>query len=388
MKTRLDYILTAYLGLFCYGLIDNSRGPAFPSILDSLNLTNSQGSWIFACSTMSSLIPILLSSRWLKAIGPMIGQQLSFVFLAAGIFLAGLSPALPGAFAVLIAASFIFGLGMGASSVAANILVAHGSPEPLRRRLFCGVHSMYGISSVIAPLLYSLSARVGLSWSILFMLLAAPPILTLAGSMFVKRRSDYDYSHPESSEIPLFKKLRVGIMMATYVGAEITISSRLVLFVTRTSKTSPADASLYLSLFFLLLLAGRLLFAVIPFRTSSFKLLLMSASSSLLLFIAGIAVDPIFMSLCGFTMSYFFPCGMDWISKEFGSAKDYMMAFVVASFTIVLVIMHWSVGLVSDLLGMRAAMCIGPAFLVICLLMMGDERPLFISFLGRRTSPR
>lgn len=370
MKNRLGYIVIAYTSLFCYGIIDNLRGPAYPSILEMFDVSNARGSLIFTLSAFSALITIALGRRWLRLLGELVSQRVFLIIIGIGGLGMGLSGYLDDGFIALLASSTFFGLGLGGTAISTNVLVAFGSSEKNRRRVYSGLHSMYGIASVIAPVIFSIAVRAGYDWRPLIMILSVLPFLVFAMSL----RTPQIPRGGDISEKPFGVKLRtrlmVGFVLSFYVAAEVAISSRLVLFIHRTFDMSAADASLYLSLFFILLLAGRFAFFVFPFPGSSFRLMLISAIISLLLFVAGIFYHPIALSLCGLTMSYYFPCGMDWISKRFGENTGFMMTSVMTSVEALLIAMHWGIGLAADKAGVKNAMLLGPAFLVLTIVFL------------------
>lgn len=363
LKTMLPYLLLAYTSQFCCGLIDNMRGPTFPSMLTHFDVTASTGSFIFAISSLVGLPVIIFGRTWLRHVGS-VRSHLMFSFLIAiGSAGMGLSGYLHGGFIPLLVSCAVFGAGAGGLTITMNVLVACGSSVKNRRRLFSGLHSMYGIASVLAPIIFSAAVGAGYDWRILFIGISAISFIILIPGLRTKQIVHEKQSTERPSDVSYFKRLRVGFVLSFYVAAEIVISSRLVVFAMDALKTRDTEAAMYLSAFFALLLAGRLILSVVPVPWRTYNMMMASAVLSLVLFIAGILVHPAFMSACGLTMSFFFPFGMEWISKRFSENIDFMMPSVMISIDVILLVMHWTVGMTTDAMGIRYAMFIGPAFL-------------------------
>lgn len=376
MKTRIGYLITAYASLFCYGLLDNSRGPAYPYILGQFDLTNAQGSQVFAISTLAGLISISFGRVWLRKIGELSGQRIWTILIFVSTITTGLSAYVAG-YPLLIASAFFFGLGLGGTTLSTNLLVAYGSTEHSRRRIFSGLHSMYGIASVIAPAAFALSIRSGLMWGASFIILSSTCLVPLIASFATKQvRHEYDMSE-RPTDLTRWQILKVGFVMAFYVSSEVAISSRFVLYASTRLPMDPADANFYLSLFFALLLAGRLAMFIFPLKHGTYKLMLASTTSSIILIVLGIIVHPIFMSLAGLTMSIYFPCGMEWISMRFGRNSGYMMTWVMISIATVLILMHWGIGIAADIIGVTNAMFLSPILLLGAVISLISNRSEF-----------
>jgi fucose permease len=285
----------------------------------------------------------------------------------------GLS-AYAGGFALLIGSSFLLGLGLGGTTLATNLLVAYGSTEHNRRRFYGGLHSMYGISSVIAPAAFALTVKAGLLWGASFAIMSLVVLLPLATG-FLTEQVEHEYDTSQKPDrMNVWFRLRVGLAMSFYVASEVAISSRLVLYATNKLSLDPADAAYYLSLFFALLLTGRLSLFLFPLRISTYRLMSLSAATSLALLLLGIFVHPLFMSLCGLTMSIYFPCGMEWISKRFGKNAGYMMTSVMLSITVALIFMHQLMGIATDIFGITNAMLLSVLFLVLAIAALFSNR--------------
>lgn len=383
------YIITAYLSLLCLGLIDNSRGPAYPDILNFFGITTSIGSWMFALVTLASLVASILSKFWIPRLGVIKGIRSALIIQSIATFGLGLSGHYPAPLGVhlLFIFSFIFGLSSGMFSISMNLMVVKGSLPHYRRKALNGLHSMYGISSFLAPLVMTLFVEQGSDWRMCFKVLALMPLLVLALSFIIKRR--VLKKNPELNEvmaaaqvaakehqkfIPLKDHVYMAAIFAMGVCAEISLSTQTVFFARSAFHYPQAEASFFLSLFFLLMLAGRLMFSIFHFPRGGRFWPTVSVVSTFVFFLAGLFIHPIALSLCGLTISIFYPCSMDWLGEAYSDGLEKIIPSVNIGVGIMLVTMHWGIGQLSSKIGIQYALLVGPIALVIAFFLLSCSR--------------
>lgn len=367
-------VLLAYITLFSLSLIDNSRGPAYPEILEDFQINAARGAWLFAWASFAALVANLSARWWLPRIGIVKATFLALMTMGMGSFLFGIS--LDYSIEMLDLSSFVMGFGMGVANISMNLLVAKGTPETHRRQFFSGLHSIYGIGSLTAPLILSSFMTFGFTWNQYFQWLTLLPTLTLL-FLFLKKKdfqkNNFADALPKlslSAPVKLPIRLAYGLLFGCYVSSEIVVSSRLVLYLTHGHEFSGEQARLALSVFFLGLLGGRLLFTVLPIKGSSQKWLITSCLSTIFVYTLARWVSPYFIVLTGLTMSYFYPVAMDWLSKKFPKGLEWMTASVLTFISVLLVFMHLGFGYITDLLSIEVAMASVPIFQIICLVLI------------------
>ena len=370
------FIIIAYLGMFSFGLYDNSRGPIYPSILKDFNILPSVGSWIFVFSSLAGLCTTLVGNIWLKRLGTYKSMQVSFVMQIMAALFMGLSCQFGYHFYFLLLSSFAFGISSGILSICANIMISHSVDVSTRRRTFSGLHSMYGLASLLAPVLLNICYSLNIEWNQYFYLMIFIPGLTLILSFFLKtptyiHSTGINYVVPKANfKIIIFPCFLFGI----YVASEIIVSSQLVYLLEISHHFTKAVSNYYLSLFFLTLLLGRLTFTVIKLPLRSLHWLLISLISSLILFMLGLMVHPIFLPLLGLTQSFFYPCAMDWLYEKHQSVADSIVPYIMTSISLSLIIMHFMVGQLAVYFGISKAMYLGPCLVIVALLGIIIER--------------
>lgn len=372
LNIQWPLIILAYLTLLSLALIDNARGPVYPNIIADLNISATRGSMLFAIASFSGLLTNITARWWLPYINAYWATLLSLFFLGIGSYLFAHTTSY-GTW-MLDISSFITGLGMGISNIGINLLVAKATPILQRRRFFAGLHSIYGIGSFASPLLLNLYLFYFLSWHTFFILLSIPPLFIMFSYFFGYRNkiTSHENQHDKKLKAPCGLALRMAfaLLFGFYVSSEIVVSSRLVYFLSFYDSIDLTQARYALSLFFLGLLAGRLAFAIFTIPLKSEALLIFSLLSTITLYLFSLWFNPLILAFSGLTMSYFFPVAMEWLSRIFGEHLEYMMASVMTGISITLVLMHLSFGIVTDLLGIQAAMAIFPILQAFCLVLI------------------
>ncbi len=365
-------IVFSYIALLVFGLIDNSRGPVYPEILNFFSINKSQGALFFTLSSIMAFIVNLFSSRILSKTGVVNSLKISLLLMVLATLVYGYAGQIDGAYPLFILGSIILGSGVGLLSVSNNLLISKNSPTHLKQQLFSGLHSMYGLSSFAAPLLYAYVLTSGVSWQNFFYILSAFPLLALI--IFMRAKNDtFEIKHTSENKIPKSIFIPLGILLSFYVSSEILVSTRLVIFLKEYWSFSSERASSFLSIFFFLLLSGRLSFAFIRIPINPLLLLKISALSSICLFILGIKVSPIFLPVLGLSMSYFFPCSLGWLSNKYSANIDKLITILMMFVNGMIVIIHSLFGIISDSYGIVWAFSLGFFFQALVLYLLQKQ---------------
>ncbi|OUR96685.1 hypothetical protein A9Q84_10100 [Halobacteriovorax marinus] len=365
INMKWNLILLAYLSLFALSLIDNGRAPTYYSILSDLEIGPAKGSYIFTIASFISLIVCLTAPKWLPRIGPVKGTRLSLLFLAASgicLYFTGRFLSYP----LLLVSSALLGLGIAICSLTMNILIMKGSTSELRRKVFSGLHAIYGFSSLLAPFVLAGILKIGGDWKIYFLAVSTLPVLVL----LMTSKTDNLLEKEEQGKalekgVPLKVRILFGVLFGCYVGSELVISSRLPYYLNTHLKLDEVTSGYYLSLFFLFLTMGRIIFSLKHFNIKSEILLLVSFITTLISFTLGHQVHPFFLSLMGLFMSYAFPTALDYLVQVFDLKSDYMLTSVMTWIGVVLGFVHFFFGMINESYGANIALLISP-FLSLC----------------------
>lgn len=378
-KTIWPLIFISYASLFVFGLSDNIRGPLFPEILNDFHTNDSIGSLMFALSSISGFI----ASHFARGLLNRYDRKsiLQGASLCMSLTLIGLASATHFYFFLFL--SVIFGLCSGMIGLIPNILVPLGASVEKRQQFISGLHAMYGIASLLAPLLVAGISSMSGSWRHIYYLTSLAP-LSLFLYSFHKSHNDLHPKPSISSETRKENKKRnfkpqvfLAFMVSFAVAAEVMISSRLALYMRRVWNYDLESSSLYVTYFFVCLLLGRLLFAGVKFKKSlSFQLtgcLLLSA----LFFLLGLYIHPMFLTIIGFSISPFYPLAISLISSEFPEDLDTAVSYMMATDSMMLALMHVLVGKLSDNYGIQTAIFTGLIFLSFSLIFVNTYKFFF-----------
>jgi MFS transporter, FHS family, glucose/mannose:H+ symporter len=374
MKNKIywPFIILSYSSLISIAFIDNSRGPVYPNILQEFKITLKYGSLIFSLSTLMGLFTSATSKYWLCFLGTIQSLSLGCLIMFLGSISYWAIPYFNLGFYYLLLSSVFLGCGISLIAIPMNILIAEGSPANLRRNAFAGLHAIYGLGSLLAPLLFSYWTELKYNWNSLFLVLAIIPLFPLFYSCRMISQESIQNKTQTSLKPPLKLKLRIlfGLMFGFYVSSEVLISSRLVLYLKQLHQYENQTAQYFLSLFFLFLFLGRLSFIFISERISSFKSMLISLIFSFILTLIGIYLHPIFLCMTGLSMSYFFPVAMEWLNKKCPIGIEYMTGSIFTLISVNLVVLHSFFGQVAELFGLQKAFLMTPVLLVLSLIIL------------------
>ena len=156
------YLALAYLSLIVYGLSDNIRGPLFPELLQRFEVSNTTGSWFYAIASIFSFIGSWLCLQTLKKFDRVQNLYGALLVLLLGLLVMGFSQNF---YQLLIGAAFL-GLGLGQTTVIFNLLATLGSSLKYRKQVVSGLHSMYALSSFLAPLVVAGVYGLGGQWAL------------------------------------------------------------------------------------------------------------------------------------------------------------------------------------------------------------------------------
>lgn len=372
----------AFASLLLLGLCDNIRGPLFPEILYTFAVTDSQGSWFFAISSMAGFVGAYFGSWWIDKLGEMRSLQISIFLMCLSQVLISLAPS----FQMLLLIVILFGFSLGLMGVMQNVLVVQGSPEAHKSKILSGLHSMYAASSLMAPLLVAVLLILPKStyssvelWRRAFQVTA---LCCFILGLIALRHKNSIAPHAVKKAV---KKPREGralriyfaIILGSYVGAEILVSSRIALFLRREYAATLEESTWYTAAFFIGLLSGRILFSAWTPKMAVRRQMIISMSISTVLLILGLFVHPSLLALSGLAMAPFYPLMISWAGEIFHHQLAPAISLAVSFSSVSVVVMNVLMGAVSDWPGIRYGFMIGPLLCSIAIGMLFFYEKIF-----------
>lgn len=379
MKIIWPLILISYSSLFVFGISDNIRGPLFPEILKDFNVSDSMGSLMFALSSLSGFVSSHFARHLLRRY-----DRLSILKGAClGLTLTLLGLALSPHFYLFLFLSIFFGMCSGIIGLVPNILVPLGASTEKKQQLLSGLHAMYGVASLLAPMLVAAVGFFTPNWRYTFALCSLAPFSLYLYSLHESHRPHHTKpkmtaeEHKENKKKNFKPQVFLAFMVSFAVAAEVMLSSRLALYMRRVWDFNLEMSSLYVTYFFIALLLGRLLFTGVKFNRSipfqlSICLLLTGVCVAL-----GLFIHPLFLVAAGMSIAPFYPLSIALISSEFPHDLDTAVSYMMATDSMMLAIMHVSVGKLSDHFGIHHAMYSEAFFLSVSLILVNTYRFFF-----------
>ena len=361
-KIYFPYIVCGYASLFALGLLDNARGPYYADFAADLKLPDSKASFLFVMTSLMAFFMGLIANWFIRKWNLLNLIRVGHLCMTGGF----LCLAVMTNFLTLVLATTLFGTGFGLINVGENILIVDGTPVELRRKYISGLHSFYAMASILSPLVISIFIQNGLTWRHGFAWFSIAPLFSFALTFFAKiQKSAVVEEHHSQLKIS-WKIMLAGAALGFYVLAEILITSRLVVYLRRYDGMAPDLAAQVLALFFILVLAGRILVTFIDLRQfSSRKIMLICLGFSFLMNSLGLFWSPYWLVLCGLCMAPMFGIGVSYIAEIFPQDPSRAIANALSVNAIMIVIMHFTVGFVTQSSGIRTAMLAGPVFLLL-----------------------
>jgi MFS transporter, FHS family, glucose/mannose:H+ symporter len=369
-KTQWILLFTC-TSMFALGLGDNIRGPLFPDLIHFFQLSNTEASSSFAITSTFGFLGNLIAERILKKISIDRLLLLSLVIMAFALFGMGIAAN----FVLYMIAAAFFGLSMGLMGIAQNLMVAENVTGEMQTKALSGLHSIYGLSSLVAPFVASYAPGVLGFWRGGFFVTSAASVMVFAWSFIIHSREPIAHVNTplngvikEKTKHNAYGFLMFGGILAFYVVTEILVSSRLALYMRQYFNMDLKSSSLYVTYFFSFLLLGRLGFTFKKFAASikvQMNILLVLTFICVLL---GLLAHPFFLALSGLTMAPFYPLGIAYLSEQTHIHKRRYITFAIALQNLCLISMHLGVGYLTDHFGLINAFGVGVISIVLSLL--------------------
>jgi MFS transporter, FHS family, glucose/mannose:H+ symporter len=357
-------VLFAIGAMLSLGWLDNARGPIYPLIIADLKLSHSQGSAFFAFASLTSVLANFSVPFLLRLLSP---KKLLFW----GLVILGLFPitlSITQNFLMLLISAVVFGCALGTVAVTMNLVIEESVPSSRKRFFLSLLHSAYGLSALLAPILIGVILDSGVQWekSFLFVLCFILPV-SIIGLLSIKSIKN---TNPTllTSELTnnvysafkvagLNKKILFfwGMLLAGYVSSELFFTTRLVVLFKEAFGLELDQANFKLVCFFIGLFFGRVLVSFMPVRFSGRSVLVISFLLTSLWILFCYLMMPDLIWLAGFWMSPVYPIAMDEISNQTGKEFGRYSSLIIALSSVGVVLMHMIVGYIFDNFGMMVA---------------------------------
>jgi MFS transporter, FHS family, glucose/mannose:H+ symporter len=338
----------AYACLLIVGIHAGWMGPFLPEIARVVHLSIDRAGLIISATFTGYFVALIcagaLSHRW-SAQTILISAMVLF---AAGMCGLAAAPRLP----MLLCAGGLIGLGNGAIDVAANALVVDLNRDRLAAALNY-LHVLFGIGALIGPVIvaFALARTIPYWWIFGFGAVACALVaVALVSSPAIEVRVA-----PEAGGgfIPLLARPLIwviGGVLFLYVGGETGIGTWLFLYLRTAARLGATIASSGVSLYWLGLIAGRIIGGRLAHRIGPRELTMLAGTVSALALVGliaaptwhGLAAAMVF--LIGFGYGPVFPNMIAVGAARFPSQVGRMSSIVIAGGALGGVFVPWIMG--------------------------------------------
>ena len=346
----------AFFGLLVFGFTGNLQGPTLPAILDDLAISYSIGGTIVLGASVGFSIAsfsagLLAEARGVKSV--LIAAAVALLIGVGGFSFANS--------AGLLTLFMLFqGFGMGALDLGGTALIVklHTANKGRYLNLLAMTH---GLGATIAPLYAGWllaneqSWRIVFRWDLLlaglllvaFLLLRFPPHTRVEGEGQTLRQLGTTALSPTL--------LLFCFAMTCYVAVEVSTAAWLVEYLQQIHELSVSQSTLALSLFFGLIMIGRLAGSVVVDRIGYLRAVVIAAACGTLCIGIGLLVPQAFwmLSVSGLFLSIIFPTLTAAVSNIFTKGVNAVLGFLFTVAGLGAILGPWVIGLVSDQLGIR-----------------------------------
>ena len=357
-------LLTAgcFLAFFVFGATDNLKGPTIPAVLQELNIGYGSGANILFGQYIGFVVATLITGVMADRFGLKVVMLLAGAFMLAGV--AGYS--LFSAPLLLSAALFTVGMGLGALELGPNSIIV--ALHPTRKGLYLNLMSvMHGLGSMLAPLAAGALLSGGFSWRIIYrwdlVLIAAFTLYFLV--LRFPPLKDEALGHISLEEIPRFA-FRGSlpwfyVAIAIYVAVEVGMASWLVAYLQGAHGYSIAASNQALSLFFGMLMIGRLLGGFAVHHVGYLRSVLLASLGALVCLGLGLFGPPalaFLLPVTAFFFSIIFPTITAAVSDAHHAHGSTILGVLFTFAGVGGLVGPWLVGWGSDLWGLRTGFSI------------------------------
>jgi FHS family glucose/mannose:H+ symporter-like MFS transporter len=367
-----------FLAFFLFGFTDNLKGPTLPPMLAELNINYATGGNIFFGEYFGFLIATMLTGIIADKFG------LKSVLIFAGVCLViGVSGYSAFQSTLLLTLSmFIIGLGLGAFELGPNAIIVEVYRE--RKGLFLNLMAvLHGLGAMAAPLFVGRLLELGVSWRTAYRwdLVLVALFLILAFLLRFPRaeeKTQIDFKHIRQiafkGTLPVFY-----FAIAVYVAAEIGVASWLVAYLQDLRGATVDVSTQALSLFFAMLMIGRLIGGFFVQRFGYVRSILFAGLGSMICLLVGtLTTLSIFLPLTGFFFSIIFPTITAAVSDEHTENGNTILGTLFTFAGLGGMIGPWVIGWASTNLGLQAGFLLNTVFtflffLSIAYLMKGNQ---------------
>jgi len=362
--SRLTWTLAATF--LCYGAMVFSFGPCLTSMADTFHVPLGQLGLVFTLYAVGLIPSVLLNGYLSEVMGRRVILLGIIALLAVSCALFALVAVAPGlGFLLALAAMVLLGYGGGGIETLTNIVITDDN-QPSPAFALNTTHAFFAVGAVLAPLGVSLLLRSHLPWELIFYGNAALFAIVFLALSPLRMPSATAEPFPPGAALQLLRSRLVWVLLAMitlYVGAEMGVSAWVSPLMEKVLHTKRDLAGLSVSVFWSLMIVGRVAVGPLAVRFRPppllFGLALGSAIGAVAIAFSQSALFCLIATgFCGLFMSGIFALVLIDASRHFPQRLGAVFGIIMAGVGVGSLVIPAAMGWISETAGFRAAMLV------------------------------
>lgn len=361
----LRLTLCLYLLMLFYAFSVTMTAPMMPVLIEQYSLNLGEGGLFMTFQSIGGILAIVCGGLVADRMKKSLLVSFSFIAYSLCLFFMGLSPS----FDVLLAMFFILG---ASTKLLDTILNAYVSDLHRENRgvFMTTLHTFFGIGALLGPLYSRVLLNKGVLWGNTFRILGVICLAIMVLYLVVLRGTPENHkeqgqaaSNKQLKYVFSLKMLLLCIIMILYRGHQSGINTWLPMYLEDVLKADAFSSSLALSIFWVGLIAARLLSPKLTGLMGTKQLLLWGNLLGGAILVCGIlSNNPLILIistgitglLTGATMPLLLVLGCEWYPENSGTASS----MLYLSSTLSTMFFPWIIGTVGEATNFKWGMLI------------------------------
>ena len=351
------------MAFFIFGFSDVLKGTAIPEIIAETSVGYNTGGALIGFTYFGFFAGTLGSVFVLKKrqAPELMGAAVIIACLGLSVF------SLAANVGIMFIAAFLIGIGGGLIDVTANMTIRMSAEKTKLGRRLNQLAFFHGTGAIVSPMFAGLILSLTAQWRrIYFFAAVLTAVLVIIILALIKKAGMKVVEEEEQDKLSINPSVALlGGVLFFYMTLEAGISGWMVEY-GRTIGLSNQIALFYLSLFFILLTAGRFLSSLYVDRLGLHKSILLNFTVILALVAGGITFKDFFILIpcAGFFMAPIFPTTVALISNELGSTNIRTLGFFFAVAGLGGIFGPWMIGMLAKSFSLQTGLALLMVFAI------------------------
>lgn len=311
-------------------------GALLPRILQDFHWSYTAAGIVIAANSFGYFASTLASGLLVQRFGPKPVVSVGLVLLASSLFFFGVSPSV----VLNLGLNFLVGVGQGTIEIVVNSSVVRMERES-ESHLMSFMHAAFSVGAIVGPFAIGIIVVRSLAWQGVYRVIALVA-LAIAVVMILLPFHRLKTAASSSAKQPRLRDLGVHPMLfltffalLLYVGLEVGITNWISEYFVRIFGSTASTGAFMVSLFWVGILAGRLLMPIVyrgPRIAESVLALalLLTLSLAVVVVMPGALSGGIFFFLTSLGCSAFYPRVMTLIGQYFPTGQSVVVGFAAS----------------------------------------------------------